>query len=243
MVTHVEEQQDLYLTAAMRSSFAGFHFFNQHLGGCPMKWYCVTADQTPHLKRAVRSLLPSYTGVSLSEDNAFLYEAFLYTKQLLIPPAHLLRHGVQLLETDQVQHEAVVGAGVVWHFGICWGGPLSLGEAVNFVPETWIKFGPQHVREWLVFAKRVLEAVPELRDHAHHLFSDRTLEIFLNHVPRQWSLRFFRVLLNGRRDDKGKRKPVVALDARTRDDLLECVRLLSKDRTLVDAYKHYQEEK
>jgi hypothetical protein len=72
--------------------------------------------------------------------NVDLAKSFLFSKALFVHPASIAAAGIPVVRLEQGQNMAVIGQGTAIHWGVS-GDQRSLNEAVNYLPESWLKVG------------------------------------------------------------------------------------------------------
>jgi hypothetical protein len=209
-------------------AFFGDHMeqlFGPSLNVCYMggtTWWCVKRSQMKEYEEFLIQYLKTHLGLEEDSDKKWTPEqsrlllALLYAKKTFIDPSELVAAGIEVYQLDQKRGDVVMLDGDIVHWGVC-DGAVSINEAINFLPVSWLIDGLLRLDKWMDWLQSFIEAETGDFKHTHSkvkrvIFNDEVRRLVGKHCPRQFTLLFFQRIktsiqreLITRKNKKGKK--------------------------------------
>jgi JmjC domain, hydroxylase len=197
-------------------------FYNFCLKGSTTWWAVVKADWSKFAAlfiHRVKAFYPLFSSRNMTAEEDSLLLSLLYAKRALINPQHILEAGIRVFQVVQQQGDVVIGDGEVVHLGICTQ-DLSINEAINYLPVSWLLFGLPRLLEWMRWMVDIYIAlditnetgISDMEGATQLIFCKDMRERVSQHVPRRWTLSFLLSLRNALRTYHQQNKRAKGVD-------------------------------
>jgi hypothetical protein len=136
------------------------------------------------------------------EDRLLL--ALLYAKRTFIDPRILKANNIEVFQLNQTAGDAVMLDGDIVHLGVCCD-DVSVNEAINFLPVSWLVRGLSHLNDWVQWMESYIRCDDIPRTEYRHSADDweKVRSIIFNkgvkglvgkHCPRLFTIEFLRTV-------------------------------------------------